>query len=229
LINVGRNDGNGLSVESAGQEPDSAIVASSEIGSENTPKEKTPHLVLIPGRELSRAGWMSLIPQQRPTRATPPHPPNDIGDGGQIDAREDPSSRSATHTTSSLAPEAKPLLRSAWPDVAPGTSSYPLRPLQVPASYRRGYSSELTLHPIEVSITHVEEMGTSVVGKLSQELTTREARTRAVFWRRHDELETAAGPPRDTFGRSMSPSARNRLLPAALQLRGWDSNPQPTD
>jgi hypothetical protein len=41
--------------------------------------------------------------------------------------------------------------------------------------------------------------------------------------------QTTAGPPRDTFGRSVSPSARNLLLPAALQLRGWDSNPQPTD
>jgi hypothetical protein len=104
---------------------------------------------------------------------------------------------------------------SAWPDVAPGTSTRPLRPLQVPASCQRGYSSELTLRTVEVSIAHVEEMGTSVVGELSQELTTREARTGAAIWRRHDELQTAAGPPRDTFHRSVSPSARNRLL---LQL-----------
>ena len=159
----------------------------------------------------------------------PPHPPNGIGDGGQLDAREDLSPRSATHITSSLVPEGKPLLRSAWPDVVPGTSTCPLRPLQVPASCRRGYPSELTLHLIEVSITHVEEMGTSVIGELSQELPTGEARTGAVIWRRHDELETAAGPPRDTFGRSVNPSVRNGLLPAALQLRGWDSNPQPTD
>jgi hypothetical protein len=123
----------------------------------------------------------------------PPHPPNGIGDGGQLDAREDLSPRSATHTTSSPVPEGKPLLRSTWPDVAPRTSTRPLRPLQVLASCRRGYSSELTLRTIEMSITHVEEMGTSVVGKLSQELTTREARIGAVIWRRHDELETTAG------------------------------------
>jgi hypothetical protein len=36
-----RNDGNGRSVESAGQEPDSAIAAGSEIGSENTLKVET--------------------------------------------------------------------------------------------------------------------------------------------------------------------------------------------
>jgi hypothetical protein len=76
----------------------------------------------------------------------PPHPPNGIGDGGQLDAREDLSLRSATHTTSSLVPEGKQPLRSAWPDVARGTSTCPLRPLQVPASCRRGYSSELPLH-----------------------------------------------------------------------------------
>jgi hypothetical protein len=50
-------------------------------------------------------------------------------------------------------------------------------------------------------------MGTSVVGELSQELTTREARTGAAILRRRDELETAAGPLRDTFGRSVNPSA----------------------
>jgi hypothetical protein len=33
-----RNDGNGWSIESAGQEPDSGIAAGSEIGSENTLK-----------------------------------------------------------------------------------------------------------------------------------------------------------------------------------------------
>jgi hypothetical protein len=72
-------------------------------------------------------------------------------------------------------------------------------------------SSELTLHAIEVSITHVEEMGTSVVGKLSQELTAGGARTGAVIWRRHDELETTAGPPGDTSGRGVKPSDRDRL------------------
>jgi hypothetical protein len=73
------------------------------------------------------------------------------------------------------------------------------------------------------------EMTTVAAQEVSWELTTRMARTAAVIWRRHDGLETAAGPPRDTFGWSVSPSARNRPLPAALQLRGWDSNPQPTD
>jgi hypothetical protein len=66
-------------------------------------------------------------------------------------------------------------------------------------------------------------------GKLSQELTTRETRTVAAMRLGHDGLETAARPPRDTFDRSASRSARNPRLPAALQLRGWDSNPQPTD
>ena len=36
-----RNDGNGWSIESAGQEPDSGIAAGSEIGSENTLKVET--------------------------------------------------------------------------------------------------------------------------------------------------------------------------------------------
>jgi hypothetical protein len=46
---------------------------------------------------------------------------------------------------------------------------------------------------------------------------------------RHDDLETVAGLPRDTFHRGGRRTARHRSLPARLQLRGWDSNPQPTD
>jgi hypothetical protein len=80
-----------------------------------------------------------------------------------------------------------------------------------------------------VSITHVEEIGTSVVGKLSQELTTREARTGAAIWRRHDELETGAGPPRDISFEAAAEQPDTVLYLRGLQLRGWDSNPQPTD
>jgi hypothetical protein len=190
-----RNDGNGRATERAAQRPDSVIVAGPGSEHENTLKEETAHLLLIPTRRV-RQSRISLIRWPRPTRATPPHPPNGIGDGGQLDAREDLSLRSATHTTSSLVPEGKPLLRSAWLDVARGTSTCPLRSLQVPASCRRRYSSELTLHLIEVSITHVEEMGTSVVGKLSQELTTREARTVAATRR----VRSVPKPPRDHRG-----------------------------
>ena len=47
-----RNDENGWTVGSAGQERDSAIAAGSEIGPENTLKEETPHLLLlIPTRQ----------------------------------------------------------------------------------------------------------------------------------------------------------------------------------
>jgi hypothetical protein len=81
-----------------------------------------------------------------------------------------------------------------------GQTSHPgrrlLRPLQVPASCRRGYPSELTPHLIEVSITHVEEMGTSLVGKLSQEMTTREVRKSP----RRDAVRTVLRPSRDHRG-----------------------------
>jgi hypothetical protein len=50
---------------------------------------------------------------------------------------------------------------------------------------------------------------------VSLDLTNRLAQTAAVIWRRHNGLETAAGPARDTFRRSLSPSARSRSLPAA--------------
>jgi hypothetical protein len=74
-------------------------------------------------------------------------------------------------------------------------------------------------------------------GDLARELTTRvvtgtnNSRGAKVAGTRRGEnrSQTAAGPPRDTFGRSASRSARNSHLPARLQLRGWDSNPQPTD
>jgi hypothetical protein len=74
-------------------------------------------------------------------------------------------------------------------------------------------------------------------GDLARELTTRvvtgtnNSRAAKVAETRRGEnrSQTAAGPPRDTFGRSASRSARNSHLPARLQLRGWDSNPQPTD
>jgi hypothetical protein len=37
------------------------------------------------------------------------------------------------------------------------------------------------------------------------------------------------GPPRDTSQRGEPARARYLPLPVGLQLRGWDSNPQPTD
>jgi hypothetical protein len=55
-----RNDGNGWSIESAGQEPDSGIAAGSEIGSENTLKEET-WLVVIPTDEVGGTGPISSI------------------------------------------------------------------------------------------------------------------------------------------------------------------------
>jgi len=118
-------DANDAAIKRAGQKheiPPIAQLASVDPG--NTLKEETAHLLLIPTRRV-RQGRISLIRWLRPTRAMPPHPPNGIGDGGQLDAREDLSPRSATHTTSSLVPEGKPRLRSAWPDVAPGTSTLP--------------------------------------------------------------------------------------------------------
>jgi len=39
----------------------------------------------------------------------------------------------------------------------------------------------------------------TATAEVSLELTTREARTAAAMRLRRDELETAAGPPRDTF------------------------------
>jgi hypothetical protein len=117
------------------REPDSGIGAGSETGPENTLKEDTAHLLLIPTRRVWQ-GRISLIRWLRPTRAIPRHPPNGIGDGGQLDAREDLSPRSATYTTSSLVPEGKPLLQSAWPEDGPATSSCPPRPIHDRASCR---------------------------------------------------------------------------------------------
>jgi hypothetical protein len=53
-----RNDGNGWSNESAGQGPDSAIVAGSEIGPENTLKEESL-FVVIPTGEVGGNGRIS--------------------------------------------------------------------------------------------------------------------------------------------------------------------------
>lgn len=63
--------------------------------------------------------------------------------------------------------------------------------------------------------------------ELSQELTTREARTAAATRRGENRSQTAAGPPRDTFGQSVTPSAGTGFY---LHLcSSGDSNPQPTD
>jgi len=123
--------------------------AGSEEASPSLSRRRRQHLLLMP---LGNSGrWISLIRYPQPTRATPPHPPNGIEDADQLDAREDPSLRSATHTTSSLVPEGRPLLRSAWPNVAPGTSTCPHRRPHEPASCRRAYPSRLTHHPIDAS------------------------------------------------------------------------------
>jgi hypothetical protein len=61
------------------------------------------------------------------------------------------------------------------------------------------------------------------------EMTTRDERTCAATGPSENRSRTAARPPRDTFHRSGRRTARQRSISARLQLRGWDSNPQPTD
>jgi hypothetical protein len=193
------------------------------MGSAGTPSQGG---VVVRGDSYRRGRRQrtNLIRQPPLMQATPPHPPSCTGDGGRHDVHEDPFPRSAMSTRSSLAPEDRPLLRSASPTVASARSTCLPRPLHDPASCRRPYPFEVTRHPLDAH-HHLGSCHGRRQLDLSLKLTTREARTR----RGENRSQTAAGPPRDTFGRGVKPSARNRLLPAALQLRGWDSNPQPTD
>ena len=55
-----RNDGNGWSIESAGQRPDSSIAAGREIGPENTLKVET-WFVVIPTDEVGGTGPISSV------------------------------------------------------------------------------------------------------------------------------------------------------------------------
>jgi hypothetical protein len=59
-----RNDGNGWSIESAGQEPDSAIAAGSETGLENTLKVETRVRTPLglPGKTLANEGSSAGYP-----------------------------------------------------------------------------------------------------------------------------------------------------------------------
>jgi hypothetical protein len=76
-----RNDGNGWSIESAGQEPDSAIVAGSEIGPENTLKVETQvrtPLGLLAGQSYGEAGpapGPECGPDEREGHPAPASPP----------------------------------------------------------------------------------------------------------------------------------------------------------
>jgi hypothetical protein len=75
-------------------------------------------------RRLLRSSPVAL--RQPPLmQATPPHPPSSTGDGGRHDVSEDPFSRSAMSTRSSLAPEDRPPLQSASPTVASARSTCP--------------------------------------------------------------------------------------------------------
>jgi hypothetical protein len=133
----------------ANSQVDGHLIASPQVAVSS--REPSQGGVVVRGDSYwrGRRQRTNLIRQPPLMQATPPHPPSCTGDGGRHDVREDPFPRSAMSTRSSLAPEDRPLLRSASPTVASARSTCPPRPLHDPASCRRPYPFEVTRHPLD--------------------------------------------------------------------------------